>query len=236
MMEKLELELRKIKADRVIDIATRRGDFAANLSKGLGEFNALIAIDIDEKALAKGREALAADNRVKFECRDAYHTGYPDGYFDMVCIGNSLHHFKDLSALFLEMKRLLMPGGRLLISEMTADAQEGPSLTHALLHRWESDVDTAQGIYHHHTFSRQEILDMVEAAGFKTKQAFYDWDKEPKLAIGIEKRLEGLEEKLKELTELPNYQELSGDVARIKASQAENGSAFAAALVVFAEK
>ncbi len=236
MMEKLGQELQKIKVGRVVDIATRRGDFAANLAKGLGGFEEIIAIDVDEKALAKGREALAADSRIKFECRDAYHTGYAEGSFDLVAVGNSLHHFEDVPALFQEMKRLLVPGGTLLISEMTADGQEGASLTHALIHRWESDVDRAQGIYHHHTYSSREILDMAEAAGFKVTKSFLDWDKEPKLVKGIEKRLEELEEKLAELKELPDYQELAEGVARIKANQAEHGAAFAAALVVFAEK
>lgn len=236
MMERLGLELQKTKVDRVIDIATRRGDFAANLAKGLGGFNQLIAIDIDEKALATGREILAADNRIKFECRDAYHTGYPEGYFDMVCIGNSLHHFSDLPALFQEMKRLLTPSGTLLISEMTADGQVGSSLTHALLHRWESDVDRARGIYHHHTYSSQEILSMVEVAGFKIKRAFFDWDREPKLAKGIEKRLDGLDEKLNELIDLPNDRELAEGLAQIRASQVKSGAAFAAAFVVFGEK
>ena len=236
MMEKLGQELQKIKIGRVVDVATRRGDFAANLAKGLGDFQEIIAIDIDEKALAKGREALEADNRIKFECRNAYETGYPEGSFDMVALGNSLHHFEDVAALFQEMKRLLAPGGTLLISEMTAAGQEGASLTHALIHRGESDVDRAKGVYHRHTYSSREILDMVEAAGFKVTKSFFDWDKEPKLVKGVEKRLAELEEKLAELKELPDYQELAESVARIKANEAAHGAAFAAALVVFAEK
>lgn len=233
MMERLQEELQKIKADKVVDIATRRGDFAANVARGLGAFNEILAIDVDEKALAKGAEALAGDGRIRFERRDAYHTGLPDGSFDLVCVGNSLHHFEDLPALFRELKRLLAPGGTLLVSEMTADGQEGPSLTHALLHRWESDVDRARGLYHRHTYRSEEILGLMEAAGFRATQSFLDWDTEPGLVKGIEKRLAGLDDALAALKDLPDYEALAQDAARIKENAAEHGAAFAAALVAF---
>lgn len=43
----------------------------------------------------------------------------PDAAFDFVCMGYALRHVEDLNALFGEFRRVLRPGGRVLILEIT---------------------------------------------------------------------------------------------------------------------
>jgi len=43
----------------------------------------------------------------------------PDASFDFVCMGYALRHVEDLNALFGEFRRVLRPGGRVLILEIT---------------------------------------------------------------------------------------------------------------------
>lgn len=43
----------------------------------------------------------------------------PDAAFDFVCMGYALRHVEDLHALFAEFRRVLRPGGRVLILEIT---------------------------------------------------------------------------------------------------------------------
>jgi demethylmenaquinone methyltransferase / 2-methoxy-6-polyprenyl-1,4-benzoquinol methylase len=45
-----------------------------------------------------------------------------DAAFDFVCMGYALRHVEDLHALFAELKRVLRPGGLLLILEITRPA------------------------------------------------------------------------------------------------------------------
>lgn len=45
-----------------------------------------------------------------------------DASFDFVCMGYALRHVEDLHALFREFRRVLCPGGRLLILEITRPA------------------------------------------------------------------------------------------------------------------
>jgi demethylmenaquinone methyltransferase/2-methoxy-6-polyprenyl-1,4-benzoquinol methylase len=44
---------------------------------------------------------------------------FPDGSFDFVCMGYALRHVEDLTVLFREFHRVLRPGGRILILEIT---------------------------------------------------------------------------------------------------------------------
>jgi demethylmenaquinone methyltransferase/2-methoxy-6-polyprenyl-1,4-benzoquinol methylase len=53
-----------------------------------------------------------------------------DDMFDFVCMSFALRHVSDLQAVFEELKRVLKPGGRLLIVEMTTPP---PGLVYRLL-------------------------------------------------------------------------------------------------------
>ena len=44
---------------------------------------------------------------------------FPDGAFDFICMGYALRHVEDLNVLFREFYRVLKPGGRVLILEIT---------------------------------------------------------------------------------------------------------------------
>ena len=44
---------------------------------------------------------------------------FPDGMFDFICMGYALRHVEDLAVLFREFHRVLKPGGRVLILEIT---------------------------------------------------------------------------------------------------------------------
>gem|GEM_PF-4212967 len=51
-------------------------------------------------------------------------TGFPDATFDLVTARHTLHHHRDVSASLREIKRVLTPGGRLVIvDEITPEPQ-----------------------------------------------------------------------------------------------------------------
>lgn len=96
---------------------------------------------------------------------DALKMDFADASFDTVCIANSLHHMEDAPAVLSEMLRVLKPGGRMVVNEMYCDGQTDTQLTHVLLHRWWAAVDSALGITHRETYTRQALVDLLSGLG-----------------------------------------------------------------------
>jgi ubiquinone/menaquinone biosynthesis C-methylase UbiE len=96
---------------------------------------------------------------------DAQRMDFPDASFDTVSISNSLHHMPNLEAVLTEMKRVLRPSGHFILAEMYADNQTKTQMTHVLLHHWWAAIDKANGVVHNETYSRQQILDIINGLG-----------------------------------------------------------------------
>lgn len=149
-----------ITAQRVLDVATGSGGFIHFLLEGLQDCSEIIGVDNNERAAAGFAEAFKENPRVHFQPMDAHHLDFPDSSFDLVSVSNSLHHF-DPQPVLREMKRVLRPGGHILVSEMYRDGQTETQMTHVLLHHWWAAVDRVNGIVHHETYTRQQLLDLV---------------------------------------------------------------------------
>lgn len=161
-----------ISANRVLDVATGGGGFIHFLLEGLSDYTEIIGVDNNERAAANFSEAFKENSRVHFQQMDAQHLDFPDSSFDLVSISNSLHHL-DPEPVLREMKRVLRPGGHLLVSEMYQDNQTETQMTHVLLHHWWAAVDMVNGVVHHETYTRQELLDLVTRLGLEN-EAVYD--------------------------------------------------------------
>jgi hypothetical protein len=59
------------------------------------------------------------------------------------------------------MKRVLKPGGLLIVGEMFRDNQSELQMTHVLMHHWWAAIDEASGIPHYETFTRSELEGMI---------------------------------------------------------------------------
>jgi ubiquinone/menaquinone biosynthesis C-methylase UbiE len=153
-----------IHGGRLLDVATGRGGLIPDLIDGLSDFDAIVGVDAAESA-RPGFEAAFADRRsVTFELRDAYRLGFDDGSFDGAALGSSLHHFADPAAVLVEMRRVVRPGGWLVIVEMYRERQPPAEQTHVQLHTWCAAIDTLGGTVHRETFTRAEIVDLIERA------------------------------------------------------------------------
>ena len=60
------------------------------------------------------------------------------------------------------------PGGQIIICEMYRDGQTDAQQTHVALHHWWAAVDTAEGILHHETYTRQEIVAITEGMSLQS--------------------------------------------------------------------
>ncbi len=153
-----------ISGGRVLDVATGGGNFIHALMDDLKDYTEIIGIDNNKNAAAAFSEAFRKQKNIHFQLMDAHHLDFDDESFDMVCISNSLHHL-DAEVVLREMKRVLRPGGLLLVSEMYCDDQTETQMTHVLLHHWWAAVDRVNGVVHRETYTRQQLLDMVSALG-----------------------------------------------------------------------
>jgi SAM-dependent methyltransferase len=164
-METAELTIKAFCAGRILDVATGSGQFINYLIENLKDYSEIIGIDSSEKAAAAFIEAFKDKPNIHFNKMDAGHMDFADASFDTVCISNSLHHMAELQPVLEEMKRVLCSGGHFVANEMYKDNQTETQMTHVLLHHWLAAVDTAKGITHYQTYSRQQILDILAGLG-----------------------------------------------------------------------
>jgi len=185
--EKAEQALGCISAGHILDVATGNGSFITFLLDNLKDFTEITAIDLNERPLQAAREVYPQDN-IHFLCMDAACCDFPDDHFDTVCIAFSLHHMDDLAGVLAEMLRVCKPGGYFIINEMYRDAQCETQLTHVLLHHWWAAIDTAGGISHHETYTRRQIIEIIDKLGLSSTDYYdlLDLDTDPKDPVLIQ--------------------------------------------------
>jgi SAM-dependent methyltransferase len=157
---------------RVLDVATGGGGFVDFLSEGLKDYLEIVGLDVNPRAAQAFAQAFKDQPRIRFESGDACQMSFAPASFDMVCISNSLHHFEDPQVVLHEMLRVLKPGGKILISEMVRDGQSDAQLTHVYLHHWWAAIDTANGIVHHETYRRDQLLELVSGLELEDLASF----------------------------------------------------------------
>jgi len=104
---------------RVVDVATGTGDLAFELAGRVGPTGEVIGADFSEQMLQIARRKLPAGMPVRFEQANALALPYENGSFDVATVGFGIRNFSDLRGGLLEMARVVRPGGRVVILEMT---------------------------------------------------------------------------------------------------------------------
>jgi len=109
---------------RALDVATGTGDLAFELARRLGPGGEVLGTDFSERMLelARGKAvALGADfaRRVRFEVANALELPYPDDQFDAATVGFGARNFASLERGLSEMVRVVKPGGRVVVLEIT---------------------------------------------------------------------------------------------------------------------
>ena len=103
------------------DIATGTGDFAILAAQRLDP-DRIIGVDISEGMMEVGRKKVkeaGLDNVIFFSKDDSTNLSFSDGTFDAVTVAYGARNFDDLEAGLKEMCRVLVPGGHLMLVELT---------------------------------------------------------------------------------------------------------------------
>lgn len=164
--------LGQISGGRVLDVATGTGGFVQYLRDGLHDHGQIIGIDTNPERATPFAAAFAGSADIRFEVMDAHDLRFLDGSFDTVSVSNSLHHFADPAPVLAEMRRVLRPGGHLVVNEMYRDGQSDAQMTHVLLHHWWAAVNRIRGEIHRETYERAQLVDIVEGIGLEDLHLF----------------------------------------------------------------
>ena len=101
---------------RVLDVASGTGDLALELARRVGPGGTVVGSDFSEAMLDRAREKSAA---VRWEWANALQLPYDDDSFDAATVGFGARNFADLDRGLTEMTRVVAPGGRVVVLEMT---------------------------------------------------------------------------------------------------------------------
>jgi demethylmenaquinone methyltransferase/2-methoxy-6-polyprenyl-1,4-benzoquinol methylase len=108
---------------RVLDVATGTGDLAIEMARRVSPGGEVVGADFAEGMLDRARSKVAGSRtegvRPRFEWADAMALPYADDSFDAATVGFGARNFDDLSRGLAEMARVVRPGGRVVVLEIT---------------------------------------------------------------------------------------------------------------------
>jgi demethylmenaquinone methyltransferase/2-methoxy-6-polyprenyl-1,4-benzoquinol methylase len=107
---------------RALDVAGGTGDIAAGMAKQVGTTGLVVLTDINAEMLVRGRDRLLNEGFVantRVAQADAERLPFRDAQFDCVTIAFGLRNVTDKPAALASMRRVLRPGGQLLVLEFS---------------------------------------------------------------------------------------------------------------------
>jgi demethylmenaquinone methyltransferase/2-methoxy-6-polyprenyl-1,4-benzoquinol methylase len=168
---------------KVLDIAGGTGDLALAFARKAGPTGEVWLTDINGAMLAEGRNRmLDAGLMLPVAQCDAEQLPFPDDRFDIVSVAFGLRNMTHKDRALSEMRRVLRPGGKLLVLEFSRIWRPLAPLYDAysfnvlpwLGRRIAGDADSyrylAESIRMHP--SQQELAAMMEQAGFERVEWF----------------------------------------------------------------
>lgn len=142
----------------VLEIGCGNGNGSKNIFKRFSP-KKIVATDLDQKMvdLAKSRNTNSA---ITFELGDATKLKYKSNSFDAIFSFGVIHHIPNWEGALVELKRVLKPGGELLIEDLSIET-------------FTTSFGKVLKIFFDHPykqmFSRVEFLEQLKMLGFEIK-------------------------------------------------------------------
>ncbi|MCM1225779.1 MAG: methyltransferase domain-containing protein, partial [Lachnospiraceae bacterium] len=122
-------------------------------------------IDLSEKMIEVARAKHM--ERIRFVAGDCENLPFSDGSFDVVTCSMSFHHYPDPEQFFRSLKRVLRPGGRLILRDMAS----GSNMVMWLINHIEMPVINKilrKGDVH--IYTRADIQRLCDVSGLKLER------------------------------------------------------------------
>ena len=107
---------------RALDIATGTGDLAFELARYVGPQGQVVGLDFVEEMLVRAEakaKAMGFASVCRFVHGNALDLPFPDDSFDVASIAFGLRNVTDRERCLKEMRRVVRPGGRVLVLEFS---------------------------------------------------------------------------------------------------------------------
>ncbi|MBI2887200.1 MAG: methyltransferase domain-containing protein [Chloroflexi bacterium] len=162
--------------ERALDVATGTGFTAFAVAPHAAY---VVAYDLTQEML---REAIALGQRreianVRYVQGMAEGLPFPDDTFDLFTCRTAPHHFASVPQFLAEARRVLRPGGRLVVADtVTTEDSE--------VDRWQNRVELLRDPSHVRDYAPSEWLRFLAGAGltvtetvhsYRTHLSFFDW-------------------------------------------------------------
>ncbi len=137
----------------VLDVGCGTGAVLAQLAER--GYQRLAGLDLAPNMIAVARDKLGA--RADLRVGEADRLPWPAEQFDVVLCGDSFHHYPQPGAALTEMRRVLKPGGRLLLGDLWFPAPV------RVVANWLLPLGTSGDV---HIYSEKELRALLQAGGF----------------------------------------------------------------------
>jgi SAM-dependent methyltransferase len=159
--------------DRVLDVACGTGVVARLASQQVGDTGTITGLDLNARMLAVARSATPPDTPIAWHEASAEAMPLPDESFDVALCQMGLQFIPDKHAALREIRRVLVPGGRVILNAPGPTPRLFTVLGEALA----SHIGPEAAGFVNHVFSlhdEAEIQSLVGGAGFRDISAQAD--------------------------------------------------------------
>ena len=151
-VHRIHQELSETMAARSLEVGCGFGRLSMTFAQHSSEH---IAIDINESALVTARKSYRG---IRFMRGSSLRLPFPDGHFDLVCTWTVIQHIRPelISGACGEIRRVLAPGGTLLICEETRDPESSGG------HTWHRMVSDYEGLFYPLRLRHHGLIDEID--------------------------------------------------------------------------
>lgn len=147
----------------VVDLGCGRGRDVIRAATLVGDSGAAIGVDRSEAMIDKARTSVPADaTNVRFVCCDLTSLPIENATANVVVSNCAINHVRDKAAVYREIRRVLRPGGRFVVSDIVAE--------HELPESVRNDPDAWAACYGG-AVPEADYVALIRDAGFGTIQA-----------------------------------------------------------------
>ena len=108
-------------SEPALDVGTGKGLLAIELARRGLNVASVDVSDEEQHLAALNAELEGVADRIAFHTADARSIPFPDATFGCAATMDALHHLAEGPAVFLEMVRVVKPGGRIVVAEFSAE-------------------------------------------------------------------------------------------------------------------